>query len=285
MMQLRSMLRETKARFRWRHARFRRNIDAVHVGNNVVLSKIASGKLMYLSADDLSLTPHLITSGRWERRITILLSRILRQGMSFVDAGANFGYFSLMAAEFVGPEGKVTAIEANPAVYELLAKNLEVNGYVHRSTCHNLAIYSERGEVQLQVMRSHLGSSSLVMTEEVAAEWHDSVTSVTVPAAPLDEILGEQSVDVMKIDIEGGEANVFAGATKILTQNPNIKIVMEFSPAMLGGEEIASDLLDRLMGHGLHLHRIDARGYPRRITKQQAMQSAAGGHTDLFLSR
>jgi len=183
----------------------------------------------------------------------MLMTRILRRGHCLLDVGANFGYFSLMGADLVGPTGHVLAVEANPPLSDLLFRNLEVNGYKPNSSVHNVAVYSETGEIQLHVMRSHWGSSSLTATDEGAAEWHDSVESVTVPAVTLDDLTADRPVDIMKIDIEGAEGHAFAGAEQMLRKNLNIKIIMEFSPPMLGGEQPARELLDLLTGHGLRL--------------------------------
>jgi len=258
---------------------------AVYLGDNLLLAKIASGKLMYLTAQDRSLTPSLITSGRWERHISMLMTRLIRRGHCVLDVGANFGYFSLMGADLVGPKGHVIAVEANPPLSELLFRNLEVNGHQSNSTVHNVAVYSEAGEIQLQVMKAHWGSSSISGTNENAAQWHDSVESVTIPAVTLDDLTADRSVDVMKIDIEGAEGHAFAAADKMMQKSPNIKIIMEFSPSMLGGEQPARELLNRLTGHGLRIHRIGSRGWLKEISIETALESVSGTHADLFLAR
>src|SRR5215210_1011896 len=66
-------------------------------------------------------------TGRYEPQETQLASRMLRPGDVFVDVGANWGYFSLAAAHWVGPRGTVIAFEPEPRLFELLAGNVAAN--------------------------------------------------------------------------------------------------------------------------------------------------------------
>ncbi|HEY6361439.1 MAG TPA: FkbM family methyltransferase, partial [Vicinamibacterales bacterium] len=78
---------------------------------------------------------------RWARAL-------LRPGGRFVDAGANVGYFSLIAADRVGPEGRVFAVEPNPAAFAALQAHLAANRIAHVETC-NWGLAECEGTVEL----------------------------------------------------------------------------------------------------------------------------------------
>jgi precorrin-6B methylase 2 len=65
--------------------------------------------------------------GVWEPRITGWVSRHLAPGDTFIDVGANIGYYSLLASPLVGKTGTVVAIEASPRTFDDLLFNLELN--------------------------------------------------------------------------------------------------------------------------------------------------------------
>jgi tRNA G37 N-methylase Trm5 len=73
--------------------------------------------------------PLQMVNGAWERDTVRLFERILRAGDVVVDIGAHVGYFTLIAARSVGPEGRVYAFEPDPENYALLVRNIELNGY------------------------------------------------------------------------------------------------------------------------------------------------------------
>ena len=150
----------------------------------------------------------------YEPDVRAVLLHLLRPGQTFIDCGANVGYFSVMAGALVGPDGNVVAIEANPVTYELLVHNLNKNLTGIPIHC---ALGSSTDEVELFVpsdgdVYSSLRSDGLVK---------NSVTfrSIKVQSRTLDEVveqLGLNRVDVVKIDVEGAELDVLSSGTKLL---------------------------------------------------------------------
>src|SRR6185436_6225769 len=69
--------------------------------------------------------------GIYEPQETWLVSRLLRPGMTAVDVGANWGYFTLLCAHLVGATGRVLSLEPDPRVFELLQENLALNDLPH----------------------------------------------------------------------------------------------------------------------------------------------------------
>ncbi len=74
-------------------------------------------------------TLELATREIYEPLETQLLLKRLKPGQTFVDIGANIGYYTLLAARQVGPAGRVYAFEPDEENFKLLQKNTEINGY------------------------------------------------------------------------------------------------------------------------------------------------------------
>ncbi|HXF53358.1 MAG TPA: FkbM family methyltransferase [Hyphomicrobiaceae bacterium] len=127
------------------------------------------------------------------------LAPYLRPGATFVDVGANCGFFTLMAARAVGPAGRVIAIEPADEMHRRLTFNIAANGF---SNVRALAVAAgpSVGHAVLHVTPRQRGQSSLAPVAGSIA--------VTVPMLPLTEIAARANlarVDALKIDIEGYE--------------------------------------------------------------------------------
>src|SRR5262245_60648982 len=77
---------------------------------------------------------HRMILGLHEIKTVRLVSRLLRPGMAFVDAGAHLGFYTLLAARAVGRLGRVFAFEPVASTFDLLVRNIAVNGYASTVT-------------------------------------------------------------------------------------------------------------------------------------------------------
>lgn len=195
--------------------------------------------------------------GEWEPNITAWVRRTLRPGDVFVDVGANVGYYTLLAAELVGPTGAVVAIEASPSIYELLAANVALNPTLsERITCINAAVLDRSCTVTVHHGPDHnFGSTSVVSPAE--GSWVEA----TVPGEPLDRLLGgvdPQRVRIVKIDVEGAEWFVAQGMKEFLAaRGPSLEVLLELDPRRVAetGHDPA-DVLTVFTEAGLRPHRI-----------------------------
>ena len=170
----------------------------------------------------------------YEPATTSLLETELRQGETFVDVGANFGYFTVLAASRVGPNGRVAAFEANASLQRQLKRSLRMNGFEQRVFCADCALGDEDGkDVDLFVSTdpTQSGISTLVPWRGHVAEGNlspdrtDRITLRTFDAWR-DEY-GFPAPDVVKIDVEGAELMVLNGMKKLLDEDPPRLIVCE----------------------------------------------------------
>jgi FkbM family methyltransferase len=135
-----------------------------------------------------------------------LLRRYLQPGDTFVDVGANVGYLSLLAWTRVRPAGRVVAIEAHPRTCGFLTGNVRLNGFPIET--HNVAIGERPGELWFTSLRSDDQNHAVPAAAGRAR--------VRVGVTTLDRLLGPTTIDLLKIDTEGFELHVLAGAAATL---------------------------------------------------------------------
>lgn len=188
----------------------------------------------------------------YEPDVRSLLVRILKPGMTFVDCGANVGYFSLLAGALVGAKGSVIAIEANPETFRMLQQNLELNSLGKAVHC---AVSSQPGVVELFVPTSGDVYSSTRLGGLVHPE---GVKVFQAPARTLDEILATEAanrVDVLKVDVEGGELDVLQSAPRLLAIDRPI-IIMEYGTnnwPKYGATPDALSAMTEKNGYSIHI--------------------------------
>ena len=203
-------------------------VRSFYLGDHLQLSKILSRYKIYLDARDIGIAPNIIMDGYWESWITRFIAQKIQPGAVCIDAGANFGYFSLVMAELAGKEGKTIAIEPNEYLCKLLSFTSNLNEF--HFDIVNKALSDRSGEITLSIPANFWGGGT-IRPEKV----DDHVITQQVQMDTLDHVMEEKGfskVDFIKMDCEGVEPQIFAGMQKILQQNPQLKMVMEYSPFM-----------------------------------------------------
>lgn len=210
----------------------------LYIGNNrLLVYPLWGGKLIAL-ADDLSISPDLAIHGLIEPPLTKFFLQEVKAGQTVVDVGANIGYYSVLFGHLVGRAGRVFAYEANPHIIPILMDNLSVN-YLHE-WCRviNKAAYSSEGTIVFHCSKRFVGNSSIhKQGEEYFENYVDNIETVEVPSEPLDSLLDHvQHVDLIKIDIEGGEYHALLGMQQLLRKAAVRTVVFELNKQMLQGD-------------------------------------------------
>lgn len=261
-------------------------VRSVYLGDHRALTELQGGQKLFVDTRDLSLAPHLLLDGTWEQWLTDVLAAILRPGMTFVDVGANFGYYTVLAGARVGPTGRVIAFEANPDIADLLWQSVSINGLDGRTTIVPKAVYSEATTVCLSRLERLLGASRLAPFEDdILDEYHDRASTISVPALSLDEYFADDAtpVDVVKIDAEGSEPFVLQGMGGLLERNPRMTVIFEYAPASIrsSGHDPIS-LLRSIIDRGFTLSRIGHDGAITPIDLEEL--PTEGSHCELILT-
>jgi FkbM family methyltransferase len=165
----------------------------------------------------------------WEYPVTELLKTVLQPGMCFLDVGANIGYYSIVAAARCA---RVYAFEPVPKLFEALRENVKLNpGFNIFPQPVALARYTRPTTFFVVDDPANQGLSSLNESPEAVA--------ITIQAQTLDDFVREhklQRVDVMKIDVEGAEEQVFQGGTEVLRSDSAPDIIFECHPGAKSDE-------------------------------------------------
>jgi FkbM family methyltransferase len=202
--------------------------------------------------------------GVWEIVGTRLLDVLLRPGMRFIDVGANVGYYTLLAAARVGPQGWVDSFEPHDVLRSMLARGVQANGFTNVHVRPE-AVTASSGSVALYpYSQGNEGVSSTIPSSGVE---HDPIA---VPAISLDDLLLGQPTQapnspvlVIKIDVEGAELEVFAGMRQLLASPfAPAAILFESSAAAACADVLRSSGYDVMgtyfsLGRGLEFISID----------------------------
>ena len=176
----------------------------------------------------------------------------LREGDTFLDVGANVGFFTILGARAVGPTGRVYAFEPHPDVRSRLLAAVARNGVASRVHVVGGAVGVVTGDrVRLYVSDRGLEFSSLV-PHRAPASPAGFTAFVEVETVSLDSWLAERPVDpaLIKIDVEGAEDLVVGGMEQTLRARPPRRIVCE---TVRGGPADAI-----LRAHGYRVRSLEA---------------------------
>ena len=195
------------------------------------------GGFLYQCDQRDSVAREVCYTGQYEPQETQLMSGLLRPADVFVDVGANWGYFSLAAAHWVGPRGRVVAFEPEPRLYRMLVTNIAANE-IAWIEAHHIAIAAGDGRMSFAAFREDAGNWG-----DSRAVVHDGATDFECATRGLDAALdtaGVGRVRLVKIDVEGSEVRVLAGMQKGLAAARYDYVLLECHPALLAerGESV-----------------------------------------------
>ena len=191
---------------------------------------------------DQHVSRRLREEGIWEPYETELLSQLIRPGHVVLDAGANIGYFSVLASHWVGEAGRVFAFEPDPRNFALLKDNLVRNGFDARAQPIQAGLAAAPGKAQLFLSADNFGDHQLHPDDP----GRDSVAIDLVKGS--DWLAGRcDHVDVLKIDTQGAEYEVIAGLIDFLKQGPPCQVLIELTPFSLRGAGASGRALIELL--------------------------------------
>lgn len=201
-------------------------------------------------ADSLRLS----ITGEYAPDETALAKEFVRSGDVVLDIGAHIGYFTLLLSGLVGETGKVFAFEPDPANYDLLVKNIELN-----KLKNVIAVQKAIGNNN-EIMPLYLSTENTRYHN--VYNWDDDAESVDVEMIRLDDYFRQYpdvtSVDFIKMDIQGSEGEAIKGAAGILKNSHELKMITEFAPSFLNGSGLGPrGYLELLMSHGFCLRHAD----------------------------
>ena len=194
--------------------------------------------------------------GVYEKAETKFFQTACQPGMTFLDVGANIGYYTALATHEVGPTGKIIALEPDPESFKYLEQTIAANA-AENVLAFPVAASDAPATLPLFISRDNRGDNRLYSPGE-------SRPQVEVDAVVTDALLAENkigTVNLIKIDVQGYEPKVIAGLRATITRSPKLTLLTEFWPKGIhdaGGDP--QEFLNTLRDLGLTLHELKADG-------------------------
>lgn len=187
----------------------------------------------------------------YEPITTELFRSSITEGNIVLDIGAYVGFFALLAARTIGSHGHVFAFEPAPRNFDVLRRNIILNGYQNLS-CHNNAVADKSGQAPFIIAEA---SDSNGFYPHPLSPQQDTVT---VDCITIDNFLAGRRADVIKIDAEGAEVRVLQGMEQTLKRNDRIRLFVELNPFCLkAGGYSSAELMAILRRSGFSVQLID----------------------------
>ncbi len=244
---------------------------------------VVNGMPMWVDTRDRVIATHLIGDGIWEASETAAFLVQAREGMCVFDAGANIGYYTLLAARAVGPSGRVYAFEPEPGNYSLLSRNVAENGFTNVQLL-NAAVSDRAGTARLHLDLANLGAHSFEAGSVPTPSGH----SVEVETVRLDDFVQEarafEAGVLVKVDVQGAEALVVDGARELLSLD-RVAVLLEIWPdALARAGADAGDLLATLQGFGFRFEDVESPPEERRPLRPGEILEACRRRTQTWMN-
>lgn len=217
-------------------------VDRLTCRHDGVLS--CHGLQFHYRAQDKGVASIILLNGDYEPETREYLQSVLRPGMLVLDIGSNIGYFALLAARAVRPTGRVVAFEPAPGTFAVLSRNVEANGMAGTVRIENLAVSDRPGTVMFEEDADEAVSSKIT---------EDAAHAVQVSATSVDSYMRDepQAVDLVKIDAEGAELDIFRGMRETACRSPRMRTVFELNARHLSEKGLqAKDFFNELRRQG-----------------------------------
>ena len=174
-----------------------------------------------------------LTTGVFETSETRFLRDKIKPGMRVLDIGANIGYYTALFSQWVGSEGLVTSFEPEPGNFHFLSETIAANQFT-QTRAVNAAVGRAPGDALLFLSEYNQGDHRVYQSTD--AEHTAKDRTVSVPMVSIDTLISEQeTVDFIKMDVQGAEWMVLAGMRETIRRNPNVMLLTEFWPQGLRG--------------------------------------------------
>jgi FkbM family methyltransferase len=217
---------------------------------------------VYLADADASALYFFNTLCGSEIKIIKFLIKNFKDDDIFYDIGANYGFYTLLAQEFI-TEGEIHAFEPNPKIFKLLRENSRLD--IYKNTFLNeMALSDKTGEIEFydREINRHSGGSSLIKHKHFLKYKVIKVRTTTLD----DYISNHKPPTIMKIDVEGGEPVVLKGGLELLKKYSPI-IIMEFLP-----DDLHREAVNILFSSGYGAFKIDKNGNLSTMNEQDLLR-------------
>ena len=231
----------------------------------VVIKPLASGARLFIDLSDHVIGLGILRGG-YEQHELAFAKSVLRDGDVAIDVGAHIGFFTIELAQTVGARGHVYAFEPLPSNAALLEQSIRENYYESRVTLERSAVSDRSGTGTLRFAAQSLNTGGAFLSEG-SVEGLGALSASTVRTVRLDDYNLRRPVRLIKMDVEGAEPSVVAGARTLIARDRPV-IISEVHPEQLArvSSRSPADYLEQLSGLGLQPHRIEGSRLGPRVS-------------------
>jgi FkbM family methyltransferase len=199
----------------------------------------------------------VLINGCYDKPLHLLLEHKVRQGMTIFDIGANIGEVSLHLASLTGSYGNVISFEPNKNCIERLNKNIAINNFNDVIKVEQIALSDKKGIASFSYADINIqnqGMGSLINFPDDVLRIIDDVIVDTLDNYVLNNSINK--IDLIKIDIQGGEIAFLNGALLSIKKfHPDL--IMEISEVDLASLGLSSkDLIFKIADLGYRIFEI-----------------------------
>ena len=199
-------------------------------------------------ADPTKMMGHaILTTGVHDLALSEMLVRLIDPGDTVVDVGANIGYTTVLMAVATGLSGRVIAFEPHPELVTILRENVKAarqRAPLGLTEVHELALSDRAGTAELELPSDFTSNDGVA---RIAPNSGGHTPSLTVPIDTIDNVLRGGAITVLKIDIEGHEAQAFRGGSTMLGSHQIRHVIFE------DHDVENSEVVGLLEGHGYRI--------------------------------
>ncbi len=208
-----------------------------------------------------------LAAGLFESFQLELFRDSLVPGATVVDVGASIGLYTLLASRVVGPNGKVVALEPDPRAYAQLRANIAANG----ST--NVVTLRLAGAAHHESRTLYLGDQLTVTGLHQGGRPERTIAKEQIDCLPVDMLVANTRVNVVKIDVEGAELQVLDGMTLTFGRRlTGLKLFVEVHPGPLSAQGRSSgEVLELLCAVFPYVRVIDEISQSLRYATRQLL--------------
>ena len=159
----------------------------------------------------------------YEPEVTEFIRKELKPGNTFMDLGANIGYYTILASQLVGPTGKVLSFEPNQKTFSRLLRNIRIQN-IKNVDCFNFALSDYDGVSNLYLDKEADNGGGSIQNKRMKNVYSTVIVKKT------DGVLKNigKVIDIIKMDVEGSEISILKNMDSYIRENKGLKIIMEW---------------------------------------------------------